>query len=113
MPVLNIQIQPDLEPDLDVEGMLALFGTAAEIADAELEIIEDHEDGWFIDYCFRTRDLVRLWDLLQSNVLDQPRLGAAIARAAIVTCEGPRGADDYLLLHHHDRNVAVDQISNR
>jgi len=113
VPILSVQLQPDLEPDLDLAATLALFGVAAEIADAELEISEGYDDGRFIDYNFRTRDLAFLWDILQSNVMDQPLLGPAIARAAIVVCEGPHGWDDYLLLHHHDRSVEVDEIPKR
>ena len=46
--------------------MLALFSTAAELADAELEITQGNDDGPYINYDFRTRDLARLWEVLQS-----------------------------------------------
>ena len=112
MPALNVQVQPDLSPDLDLAGVLALFATAAELADAELEVIAGDDDGLYVNYDFRTRDLPRLWEVLQSQVFLDTTQGPRLAQASIVTCEGNRGWDDYLLLHHHDRTFELDTLSS-
>lgn len=41
-------------------------------------------------------------------VFDSPDAGLAARRSCIVTCEGERGWDDYVLLHHYDRTLIVD-----
>lgn len=110
MPALKVQVLPELAPKLDLDGVLALFSTAAELADAELEIKPGNDDGPYIDYDFRTRELMRLWEVLQSQVFLDSRIGPALARASIATCEGNRGWDDYLLLHHYDRSLVLDTL---
>ena len=90
--------------------MLALFSTAAELADAELELAAGEDDGPYVNYDFRTRDLARLWEVLQSQVFLDTTLGPQLANASIVTCEGIRGWDDYLLLHHYDRALDLDTL---
>jgi hypothetical protein len=35
----------------------------------------------------------------------------ALANIAIVVCQGERGWDDYLLLHHFDSSVPLDQLT--
>jgi hypothetical protein len=103
-------VQPDLSPGLDLGGVLALFSTAAELADSELEITQGNDDGPYINYDFRTRDLARLWEVLQTQVFLDRAIGPALARASIATCEGNHGWDDYLLLHHYDRSLALDTL---
>jgi hypothetical protein len=110
VPALNVQVQPGLSPDLDLAGVLALFSTAAELADAELEVTAGEDDGPYVNYDFRTRDLARLWDVLQTQVFMNRAIGPRLARASIATCEGSRGWDDYLLLHHYDRSFILDSL---
>lgn len=108
MPALTVQVQPNRAPTLDLEAVLALFASAAELADAELEIRED--EGPYVNYDFRTRDLPRLWEILQGQVFWDQAIGPSLAKSSIVTCQGKRGGDDYLLLHHYDRGLALDDI---
>lgn len=121
MPVLHIQIEPDRSPDLDLDAVLALFATAAELADAELEIRGldglddqdadgDEDDGPLLRFDFRTLDLPRLWAVLQGQVFWDETIGPDLAMAAIVTCDGRYGGDDDLLLHHHDRSRIPDTL---
>ena len=46
-------------------------------------------------------------------VLASPTAGRAARRSCIVTCEGEHGQDDYLLLHHYDRTLVVDDVRER
>lgn len=111
MPALNVQVQPDRSPGLDLDAVLALFATAAELADAELEVTAGVDDGPYVNYDFLTRDLARLWEILQSQVFWDRTIGPHLARASIVTCEGRRGWDDYLLLHHYDQTLVPDTLA--
>lgn len=110
MPALNVQVQPGRAPPLDLDAVLALFATAAELADAELEVTAGEDDGPFVNYHFRTRDLGRLWELLQGQVFWDQTIGPSLAASSIVTCEGSRGWDDYRLLHHYDRRLGLDTL---
>ena len=110
MPALNIQVHPERVPSLDLDGVLEIFSSAAEMADAELTISEGADDGPYINYDFLTGDLPRLWEVLQSQVFADDVLGPQLARATIATCQGSRGWDNYLLLHHYDRGYELDSL---
>ena len=110
VPTLSVQVQPNRVPDLDLAAVLVLFTSAAELADAELEVAEGEDDGPYVNYNFRTQDLVRLWDILQGQVFWSQAIGPNLAKASIVTCEGSHGWNDYLLLHHYDRTLALDAL---
>jgi hypothetical protein len=125
MPTLHIRIQPDLSPDLDLAAVLALFSSAAEVVDAELEILgtndDDDDDGddgeageaRFVSFDFRTLDVARLWTVLQGQVFWDDAVGPALAEAAIVTCDGRHSGDSgILLLHHHDRTIVPDTLDD-
>jgi hypothetical protein len=103
-------VQPNRAPDLDLAAVLALFASAAEQADAELEVTEGEDGGPYVNYDFQTRDLARLWEILQGQVFWDETIGPHLARASIATCEGNRGWDDYLLLHHYDRTLTLDTL---
>lgn len=113
MPALNVQVLPDLSPDLDLGGVLALFSTAAELAEAELDVTSGDDDGPFINYHFRAADPVRLWEVLQTQVYLDRTVGPRLAVASIAVCEGAHGWDDYLILHHLDRSVPLDSLESR
>jgi len=110
VPLLIVQVQPDRAPALDLDAVLALLTSAAELADAELEITEGEDDGPYLTCDFRTRDLGRLWEILQGQVFWGRAIGPSLAMSSIVTCQGNRGWDDYLLLHHYDRAQALDTL---
>ena len=110
MPALNIQVYPERAPDLDLDSVLALFSSAAEMADAELTLNEGEDDGPYVNYDFLTRDLGRLWEVLQNEVFWDDVLGPQLALAAIVTCQGSKGWENYLLLHHYDQSFELDTL---
>lgn len=110
MPALKVQVHPERAPTLDLDGVLEIFSNAAEMANAELSVSEGAEDGPYLDYDFLAGDLPRLWEVLQSQVFEHDELGPELAVAAIATCQGSRGWDNYLLLHHYDRSVKLDTL---
>ena len=110
MPTLAVQVQPNRSPALDLDAVLSLFTSAAELADAELEVSAGEDDGPYVNYRFRTRDLTRLWEILQGQVFWDQANGPSLAACSIVTCEGNRGWHDYRLLHHYDRTLILDTL---
>jgi len=83
------------------------------MADAELTVDPGEEDRPYVNYDFLTRDLSRLWEVLQNEVFSDDVLGPQLALASIVTCHGSRGWDNYLLLHHYDRSFELDTLPAR
>ena len=108
MPALKVQVHPERAPALDLDSVLEIFSDAAEMADAELTVTDGADDGPFVDFDFLTGDLPRLWEVLQSQVFEHDELGPHLALASIATCQGTRGWDNYLLLHHYDRSLKLD-----
>ena len=110
MPALKVQVHPERAPRLDLDGVLEIFSNAAEMADAELTVSDGEEDGPYVDFDFLTADLPRLWEVLQSQVFADDVLGPQLALAAIATCQGSKGWDNFLLLHHYDRSLELDTL---
>jgi len=110
VPALNVQVYPERMPSLDLDAVLEIFSNAAQMADAELTVNEGGDDGPYINYDFLTRDLQRLWEVLQSQVFTDEVLGPQLALAAIATCQGSKGWDNHLLLHHYDRSLKLDTL---
>jgi hypothetical protein len=75
---------------------------------ADSTISEGNEDGRYINVSFHVADIAGLWSAINALLAADRRL----ARSVIVTCEGIHGWDDYLLLHHFDSSLIVDNLSN-
>ena len=110
MPALKVRVHPEFVPELDLDGVLEIFSNAAEMADAELTVNESEDEGPYIDYDFLTRDLARLWEVLQSQVFEDDVVGPQLALASIATCQNPRKRGEDLLLHHYDPGAALDTL---
>ncbi len=63
------------------------------------------DDGGYWNLLLEAADAVACWRQLR------PLLGPA--RHLIVTCEGRRGWEDFLLLHHHDGGERCEDIGAR
>jgi hypothetical protein len=113
VPALNIQVYPERAPDLDLDNVLGLFSDAAQMADAELTMSAGNDDGPYVNYDFLSGDLPWLWEVLQNEVFSDDILGPQLALAAIVTCQGSKGWDNYLLLHHYDQNFELDTLPRK
>ena len=79
----------------------------AEFPDALFESGED--DGRYWNILFESESpaaaLARV-----SVVLASPTAGRAARRSCIVTCEGDHGWDDYLVVHHYDCTLVLDDV---
>ena len=108
---LNLQLQPERAPALDMARVNELVGALAQdrtiVAAFESKAGED--EGPYVNFTFAATDAGALWQKMRDEVLAHDELGAQIASAAIVICEGEQGWDDYLLLHHFDPQYPLDE----
>jgi hypothetical protein len=69
-----------------------------------------------VDHChfnfyFNSLAVGRTWRMLHSRALGHRKWGSRLRRSAIVTCEGSRGWDNYLLLQHFDKRQLLDKLA--
>lgn len=107
-----VQVHLDRAPDLDLDRLTEILTEiigATKTAE-EFQTLAD-ETLRYRDLAFRTSDRATLWRVLQPALYDDPVHGAALADATIVICQGDEGWDDYLLLHHFDREQPLDRFA--
>ena len=114
MSELCIQIQPNRAPALDMASVRGACDVLAarEAIVGGLTSFEGDDDGPYLNLIFETTDLPALWEMLRSRLFQDKIFGTLMNKASIVTCEGSRGWDDYLLLHHFDRTEVLDNFDN-
>ena len=66
--------------------------------------------GPYVNYFFETRSPGKIWRAVSNSILKHHRIAARLKRSTIITCEGTRGWDNYLLLHHFDPKVELDHL---
>ena len=110
MPRLNVQIQPTRANNRTADELIAYLRAAADGVALQLQGVEHgDEEGPYINLSFAAADRAAGWSRLRGR-FDDSEIGQAVASATIVVCEGERGWDDYLLLHHFDPDEKLDQI---
>jgi hypothetical protein len=112
MRVLCVQLQPGRAKALSTRTVTQLM---VRIADALTDVRQFSFDrgsdrGPYINYCFKSRSPARVWKALSKRAFGNGRVGALLRGSSIVTCQGSRGWDNYLLLHHYDGKVALDRL---
>lgn len=112
MRTLCIQFQPRRAPGLQprhVASVLADF--AASVGGIRTFSFRGGNDrGPYVNYFFDTRSPRKIWRAMSGSILRHHRIGAGLRRSTIITCEGTRGWDNYLLLHHFDSKVGLDHF---
>jgi hypothetical protein len=112
MRTLCIQLQPNraktLSPRVVTQLMVRLAETSTHVRLFSFNRGKDR--GPYINYCFKSRSPARLWKALKGRAFGTGRLGLLLRQASIVTCEGSRGWDNYLLLHHFNSKVPLDRL---
>jgi hypothetical protein len=66
---------------------------------------EGYDRGRYVNVDFWAADPTALWAKVRSELRAAPEM----AGAAIACCQGERGWDDYLLLHHFEPDEPLDQ----
>jgi hypothetical protein len=102
MKYLCIQLQPELNEASSKEEALAALSKTGYV----FEVSEGEDKGKYINFIFKSNDLKETWNKINTHYIAQPNLSAS----SIITCEGSKGWDNYLLLHHFDKNVEIDEL---
>ena len=113
MRTLCIQVQPDRAPAIDMARVFALCQSVA--ANKKLvsrfAAVEGEDNGLYTDLMFETTELQTLWRLLQNVLYKDAKIGSALSKASMTTCEGKDGWNDYLLLYHFDLSLKLDSFN--
>jgi hypothetical protein len=102
-----VQFQPR-RAAADATHIRQAFRTA--LPDAETVAGED--DGRYENIMFDVESPEVALSKIQA-VFESPSVGRAARASCIVTCQGERGWDDYLLLHHYDAAEKLDTPAAR
>lgn len=109
MKSLTVQLQPDLAPELDI----ALAKSAIESI-SNLDLVENYafsegnDNGPYLNFTFSTFNLKEIWLQLSQVLYTDSSFGKSMKNSSMAMCEGSRGWDNYLLLHHYDPSVSTD-----
>ena len=114
MRTLSVQFQPMRSPRLSAKRVLALLAESVAIDPSVLrfEVHKGNDRGPYVNYHFvgQNRALPGIWWLIKRRALQHRSIGAALRRGSMVTCQGSRGWDNYLLLHHFNPKVPLDVL---
>lgn len=99
---LHIQLQPARSPGLDLPEAVARLSCLA----TGVLVTEGEDNGRYVNVDFKVADPSGLWALIRQELHSV----AGLAGAAIIVCEGERGWDDYLLLHHFNPAEPLDRL---
>ena len=107
MNLLDVQVQPNLLAGFSEEAIneLSALNMPSGIVN-DVHVVRGNDDGPYINITFSTSNLRLLWPRVREKLVQLGLQGAAIA-----TCTGSRGWDNYLLLHHFNHEVPTDRLS--
>ncbi len=110
MKILQVQLQPDLAPGLDVsEAKVLLESIASSALVSKFRLTNGTDGGPYLNFSYATENPSALWSEMKRTVLENSPLSNQLRQAIMVVCEGERGWHDYLQLYHFDPKVAVDR----
>jgi hypothetical protein len=101
---VSIQVQPDRSPHLDCKTVVKKLLSLA----SESQARWGEDGGRYVNVLLSVPSLSQTWSFISEMLNENPDF----AMAAIVTCQGDNGWDEYLLLHHFDPSEPLDKISN-
>jgi hypothetical protein len=110
--VLSIQIQLERVSELDetqAMNLLTTVGSRTGLVKC-FHVSEGRDKGRYFNVNYSTDNLPGLWSLIRREVFEDSTVGPILKKAAIITCQGKKGWDDYLLLHHFDENEPLDSL---
>jgi hypothetical protein len=107
-----IQIHPHRSPQLDLAGLLSQCERLSTEKSwvRRFSSAKGFDEHAYVNLMFETEYPKLLWQLLYEQLYHASAFGQFMKSASIATCEGRRGWDDYLLLHHFDVGVNCDDF---
>jgi len=111
MRTLCLQFQPKLAPGIDVNAILRLMLRISLSQEIQgFSILRRRKQSW-VNFLFNSREVGRTWRIVRSRALAHHKWGPRLRRSSMVTCEGSRGWDNYLLLHNFDTQQDLDKLA--
>ena len=96
---------------MDVAALSRLMLRSARSPEVEMfSIHRDRKLNW-INFVFAGASIGKVWTILRAEVLNHRQWGPRLQRSSIVTCEGSRGWNNYLLLHHFNTDEPLDMLT--
>ncbi|MEQ1905741.1 MAG: hypothetical protein ABL888_16250 [Pirellulaceae bacterium] len=92
------------------KDVLETFGKMADSWDEPVEIQTGQENGEYVNVLIESKDPFTTWERMKWPLVESKLPGGEFSRAMIVTLTGDNGWDDYLLLHHYDREQDLDAL---
>ncbi len=109
---LQIQVHPDLVPELDLQLLRAQVEAigSSEPSVLRFKIDEGEDQGRYLNLAFKTTDRAALWRAVEARLYEHPQLGRLLRLSSMTLCTGDEGWDDYLVLHHFNPEIEPDDI---
>lgn len=102
MKYISIQLLPEREPIASKDEALSILTSEG----FSPEINEGEDNGKYINFNIPTENTKEAWLRIKNSLLNKPHF----IKSTIITCEGSKGWDDYLLLHHFDKSKVLDDL---
>ncbi|MBX3416229.1 MAG: hypothetical protein KF851_01395 [Pirellulaceae bacterium] len=104
------QIQIDRLSFMTKTDVLDIFGKIAGSWDERVEIQTGNDNGEYVNVLIESNDPCTTWERMKWPLVESKLPGSEFSPAMIVTVTGDNGWDDYLLLHHYDRDQDLDEL---
>lgn len=111
--LLNVQLQPALCESLVIESAKAAFESAllGNILTEQFLVSEGNDEGAFVNFTIQCTEPEEIWEIVSELLNRGDQLSEQISSCSIVICQGDHGWDDYLLLHHFNASLQLDEFS--
>lgn len=111
MRTISIQVQPDKVPNLELEKINQLFKEIKKNTLIERAYFDEGNDqGRYINFNYDSNDVQSLWVEIQDVLYKSESISKDLCQCSMVMCSGENGWDDYILLHHFDPTVVLDDF---
>jgi hypothetical protein len=104
---LHVQLQPERVAGFDLPGTIDLLRSLGREHAQGTSMTSGEDDGQYVNIDFDIENVSAFWLRLR----EQLRTDNSLASCLIVCCEGEDGWNDYLLLHHFDTGVELDELT--
>jgi len=113
---LAVQFQPGRATSAKVVSVVSLMTRIAgsNVSLRGFAYRKGNDRGPYVNFQFEVPagKLAQTLESIVVGVFGHRVLGPSLRRSCIVTCEGTRGWDNYLLLYHFNQKLKLDRLRN-
>src|SRR5208282_3473337 len=111
MRTICLQGQPNRAPGIGVNAVSMLMPRLSLPPEIRGVSIQRGPRHLLVSFLFTSQAVRRAWRMVHLHELAHRKRGPRLRRSSIVTCEGSRGWDNYLLLNRIDAQQALDSLT--